>query len=56
MEWNITLVDQSINRLYCLSQLYPRTDEQEELSEVTKKSNRMIHHKEKLLRVQLLGK
>jgi hypothetical protein len=28
-------VDQSINRLYCLNQLYPRTAEQEELSDVT---------------------
>ena len=28
-------VDQSINGLYCLSQLYPRTAEQEESSDVT---------------------
>ena len=28
-------VDQSINGLYCLSQLYPRTAEQEESSNVT---------------------
>ena len=28
-------LDQSINRLYCLSQLYPRTAEQEESSDVT---------------------
>ena len=28
-------LDQSINRLYCLSQLYPRTAEQEESSNVT---------------------
>ena len=28
-------LDQSINGLYCLSQLYPRTSEQEELSNVT---------------------
>ena len=31
----IWLVDQSINGLYCLSQLYPRTAEQEESSDVT---------------------
>ena len=35
-EWKeIWLVDQSINGLYCLSQLYPRTAEQEGLSDVT---------------------
>ena len=28
-------LDQSINGLYCLSQLYPRTAKQEELSDVT---------------------
>jgi hypothetical protein len=28
-------VDQSINRLFCLNQLYPRTAEQEESSDVT---------------------
>ena len=28
-------VDQSINGLYCLNQLYPRTAEQEESSDVT---------------------
>jgi hypothetical protein len=28
-------VDQSINRLYCLNQLYPKTAEQEESSDVT---------------------
>ena len=34
-EWKeIWPVDQSINRLYCLSQLYPRTAEQEESSNV----------------------
>ena len=35
-EWKeIWPVDQSINGLYCLSQLYPRTAEQEESSDVT---------------------
>ena len=35
-EWKeIWPVEQSINRLYCLSQLYPRTAEQEESSDVT---------------------
>ena len=31
----IWLLDQSIKGLYCLSQLYPRTAEQEESSDVT---------------------
>jgi hypothetical protein len=36
VDWKVMwFLDQSINRLYCRSQLYPRTAEQEESSNVT---------------------
>jgi hypothetical protein len=36
VDWRVMwFLDQSINRLYCHSQLYPRTAEQEESSKVT---------------------
>jgi hypothetical protein len=36
VDWKVMwFLDQSINRLYCRSQLYPRTAEQEEFSDVT---------------------
>jgi hypothetical protein len=36
VDWKVMwFLDQSINGLYCRSQLYPRTAEQEELSNVT---------------------
>jgi hypothetical protein len=36
VDWKVMwFLDQSINRLYCRSQLYPRTAEQEESSDVT---------------------
>jgi hypothetical protein len=36
VDWKVMwFLDQSINRLYCCSQLYPRTAEQEESSDVT---------------------
>jgi hypothetical protein len=36
VDWKVMwFLDQSINGLYCCSQLYPRTAEQEELSDVT---------------------
>jgi hypothetical protein len=36
VDWKVMwFLDQSINGLYCCSQLYPRTAEQEESSDVT---------------------